>query len=430
MEQAPHARSPLLGLLIFFAVTLVLLQALPAWASGKYKVLHSFAGGEDGIAPIGNLVFDANGNLYGTTTQGGGTTECHGAYEGCGIVFQLVPQKNGSWMENVLYRFPNGATGGVGLNGSLVLDAAGRVYGTAFWGGESQVGSVFQLTHGSNGWTESTIYAFCPHGCDDGENPESGVIFDKSGSLFGTTAQGGTAQSGVIYKLTPGSNGWTESVLFNFCLSRPCQSGFNAWGLLEDAKGNFYSTTTWGGNFSWPCTPGAGCGAIFELQPEGNSWKYSVLHPFFGPTDGAFTSAGVIQDASGNFYGTTTGDGAFGCGTVFRLAPNGENWNYEVLYNLRTGVTRGSLTIDSAGNLYGANTVYPGYTCQDSGSGEIFELSPAPVHWKYTTLYKFGGGQDGAMPNSGLIRDQNGSFYGVTSGGGANGGGVVFEFTP
>jgi uncharacterized repeat protein (TIGR03803 family) len=99
-------------------------------------------------------------------------------------------------------------------------------------------------------------------------------------------------------------------------------------------------------------------------------------------------------------------------------------------YNLRAGVTNKALTIDAGGNLYGASTEYAGYTCPDSGYGEIFELSPAKVHWKYTTIYKFSGGQDGALPNSGLIQDQNGNFYGVTSSGGANGYGVVFEVTP
>jgi uncharacterized repeat protein (TIGR03803 family) len=413
---------------VLFLLAVVWAQAV--WGAGaKYKVLYSFTGGEDGIAPIGNLVFDASGNFYGTTAQGGVTTECHGEYQGCGVVFQLVPRTKGHWKENVLYRFPNGSTGGVGLNGNLVLDAVGHVYGTAFWGGVSQAGSVFQLTHSSGGWTESDIYSFCSHGCNDGENPESGVIFDKSGSLFGTTAQGGTARDGVIYELTPGSGGWKEKVLYNFCPSTPCEGGFNAWGLTEDADGTFFSTTTYGGDFSWPCTPGDGCGVIFELKPEADGWKYAVLHRFFGPTDGAFTGAGVVQDASGNFYGTTTGDGAFGCGTVYQLSPKEDGWSYEVLYNLRAGVTTNALTIDAAGNLYGTSAEFSGGTCRDSGNGEIFKLSLAEGHWKYTTVYKFSGGQDGVMPSSGLIQDKNGNFYGVTAGGG-NGYGVVFELTP
>jgi uncharacterized repeat protein (TIGR03803 family) len=412
---------------VIFVLALMWAQASLA-AGVKYKVLYSFTGGEDGIGPVGKLVFDANGNLYGTTTQGGGTSECHGAYQGCGIVFQLLPQTKGQWKENVLYRFPNGASGGVGLSGSLVLDAEGNVYGAAYWGGSTQTGSVFELMHKSSGWDESTIYSFCSQGCDDGENPVTGLIFDKSGDLLGTTADGGAYQSGVIYELMPDSGSRTEKVLYNFCPTYPCESGFESAGLIEDGNGNFFSSTSWGGDFSWPCAPGAGCGVIYELKPESGSWDYSVLHSFFGPTDGAFAGGGLVQDASGNFYGTTDGDGAFGCGTVFRFSPGDKGGSYEVLYNLRNGVTVGALTIDAAGNLYGANTGLTGTTCQGAGGGEIYKMSPAQGHWKYTTVYKFG--EQGATPSSGLIQDKDGNFYGTTAVGGASDYGVVFELTP
>jgi len=165
-------------------LSLLLILAPAGWAGSKYKVLYNFKGGNDGIDPHGNLVFDAAGNLYGTTAQGGGTSACHGQYQGCGIVFQLEPQSSGDWKENVLYSFTNGSTGGVGLEGNLVLDAAGNVYGTAYWGGSDFEGTVFELSPGSNGWTEKDIYAFCPSGCGDGGSPASGVIFDDAGNII------------------------------------------------------------------------------------------------------------------------------------------------------------------------------------------------------------------------------------------------------
>jgi uncharacterized repeat protein (TIGR03803 family) len=327
------------------AILSILLMLAPAsWAASKFKVLYSFKGGNDGIDPHGNLVFDTAGNLYGTTAQGGGTSACHGQYEGCGIVFQLVPQSGGHWQENVLYSFPNGSTGGVGLEGNLVLDAAENVYGTAYWGGSDFEGAVFELTHGSSGWTEKTIYDFCPSGCEDGSSPGSGVIFDNAGNLYGTATAGGADGGGVIFKLAHSNGGWSESVLYNFCPYNTCGGGWYPWGLTRTENGDLYSTTTYGGNYFWPCVPGDGCGAVFKFSPK--SGDYVALHRFDG-RDGAFPNSGVVLDKQGNVYGSTRNDGAFGCGTVFELSPKtGGGWTYNVRYNLRATASAGSLAID------------------------------------------------------------------------------------
>jgi uncharacterized repeat protein (TIGR03803 family) len=414
------------------AILSILLVLAPAgWAGSKYKVLYSFKGGNDGIDPQGNLVFDAAGNLYGTTTEGGGTSACNGRYKGCGIVFQLLPRSSGNWKENVLYSFPNGASEGVGLNGNLVFDTAGNLYGTAFYGGADFAGTVFQLAPGSGVWTKKDIYTFCQAGCGDGEGPGAGVIFDDAGNLYGTATQGGTDGGGVIFELAPDAGSWTESVLFNFCPFKPCNSG--GWfplGLIRDASGNLYGMTAWGGNYFWPCTPGDGCGAVFELSPKSGGWDYSVLHRFTG-RDGAFSNSGVIQDQQGNVYGATTSDGAFGCGTVFQLSPKADGgWRYSVLYNLRGGPSAGLLAMDPAGNLYGANSAVMTGTCQPVGNGEIFKLAPsARGHWKYSSVHKLSGGQDGGLPSSGLTFDKQGNLYGTAATGGA-GYGIVFEVTP
>jgi uncharacterized repeat protein (TIGR03803 family) len=409
------------------AILSIVLAVAPAgWAASTYKVLYNFKGGDDGIDPHGNLVLDAAGNLYGTTAQGGGTNACHGQYQGCGIVFQLEPQSSGDWKENVLYSFSDGSTGGVGLNGNLVLDAAGNVYGTAYWGGSDFEGTVFELTPGAGGWTEKDIYAFCQSGCDDGASPDSGVIFD-GGNLYGTATAGGTAGGGgVIFKLTSGNGTWTESVLYNFCPYNTCSDGWFPWGLTLTANGDLYSTTTYGGNYFWPCVPGDGCGAVFKFSPK--SGDYSVLHRFDG-RDGAFPNSAVVLDKQNNVYGTTTNDGAFGCGTVFQLSPKaGGGWTYEVGYNLRATASVGSMAIDSAGNLYLASSGAVGGTCQVQTSGEIFKLTPtAHAHWRYSSIHTFGSG---VQPSSGLIFDKQGNLYGTAANGGTYGYGFVFEITP
>jgi uncharacterized repeat protein (TIGR03803 family) len=407
-------------------LSIVLALAPAAWAGSKFKVLYSFKGGNDGIDPHGNLVFDAAGNLYGTTAQGGGTSECHGQYEGCGIVFQLEPRSSGQWKENVLYSFPNGSTGGVGLEGNLVLDVAGDVYGTAYWGGSDYEGTVFELTPGSGGWTEKTIYAFCPSGCDDGGSPASGVIFDNAGNLYGTATAGGTDGGGVIFELAPSKGGWTESVRYNFCPYNTCGGGWYPWALTQTTNGDFYSTTTYGGNYFWPCIPGDGCGAVFKFSPK--SGDYVALHRFDG-RDGAFPDAGVVVDNQGNVYGSTRNDGAFGCGTVFQLSPKSDGgWTYDVRYNLRVTASAGSLAIDSAGNLYVASSGAVGGTCQDQANGEIFKLTPsAHGHWEYSAIHTFG---NLVQPSSGLIFDSQGNLYGTAASGGASGYGFVFEITP
>jgi uncharacterized repeat protein (TIGR03803 family) len=411
------------------AILAIVLALAPAgWAGSKYKVLYNFKGGNDGIDPHGNLVFDSAGNLYGTTAQGGGTTACDGQYQGCGIVFQLEPRSSGPWKENVLYSFTDGSTGGVGLEGNLVLDAAGDIYGTAYYGGSDFEGTVFELTPGSGGWTEKTIYAFCPSGCGDGASPASGVIFDNAGSLYGTATAGGTdGGGGVIFKLTPSNGNWTESVLYSFCPAYSCGSGgWYPWGLTKTANGAFYGSTVYGGNYFWPCVPGDGCGAVFKFNPK--SGDYVALHRFDG-RDGAFPNSGVVLDNQGNIYGTTTSDGAFGCGTVFELSPKtGGGWTYDVRYNLRARASAGSLAIDSAGNLYVATSGITGGTCQNQANGEISKLTPkAQGHWQFSTIHSF---PSGAQPSSGLIFDSQGNLYGTAATGGANGYGFVFEITP
>ncbi len=137
----------------------------------------------------------------------------------------------------MLYSFSNGSTGGVGLEGDLVLDAAGNVYGTAYWGGSDFQGTVFELTHGSSGWTEKDHLCLLPvSGCGDGGSPASGVIFDDAGNLYGTATAGGADGGGVIFKLVPSNGSWTESVLYSFCTYNFCGRRMVSLGINQNCE--------------------------------------------------------------------------------------------------------------------------------------------------------------------------------------------------
>ena len=223
-------------------------------------------GGTDGAKPYAGLIFDQEGNLYGTT-EAGGDSNCHSGKWGCGVVFKLSPNPDGSWTESVLHRF------------------AGK----------------------------------------DGDNPRAGLIFDQGGSLYGTTQAGGNLTDcngsgcGVAFKLIPNSNGtWTETVLHRFTGGK--DESIPYAGLTLDPAGNLLGTTRDGGIFS-DCSPN-GCGVVFKLTPNANgSWAEKALHRFKGGKDGANPYASLIVDASGNLYGTTYGANTGIRGSVFEITP-------------------------------------------------------------------------------------------------------------
>lgn len=247
------------------------------------NVLHSFDV-SDGYEPYtGNLIFDQSGNLYGGTNLGG--------LYGNGVVFQLIPNGDGTWTENVLYSF---GTEGTSPIANLIFDQKGNLYGTAFSGGTDGAGAAFELTpNGGGTWTENVLHWFTGR---DECALSAGLIFDQSGNLYGTAGSlCGTGKSGTVFELTPnGSGGWTETVLHSF-KGRDGRSPYA--GLVFDQSGNLYGTTFQGGAY--------GYGTVFKLTPNGKgSWTESVLHSF-ADRPGASPWAGVIFDSAGNLYGTT-----------------------------------------------------------------------------------------------------------------------------
>ncbi len=425
------------ALLIVIMVTLALVPG--ACAQSTYKTLHKFmTAGADGKLPLAGLIFDAAGNLYGTTYVGGN--------HGYGAVFKLAPNANGSWTESVLHNFTVGADGGFPLVG-LILDQAGNLYGTARYGGGGPsscyswaCGVVFKLTpNAEGGWTESVLYSFCSlTNCTDGAEPEAGLIFDQAGNLYGTTTYGGNSgcnghTCGLVFKLTPNAEGgWTESVLYSFCSLTNCSDGaLPAAGLIFDAAGNLYGTTEYGGAGGL-----FGGGTVFELTPQtGGGWTETVLHSFCADcSDGQYPAAGVIFDAAGNLYGTTEYGGATSAGIVFKLTANQDGtWREDVLHTFTGGKDgnepQAGLIFDAAGNLYGTTQFGGG-----GGEGVVFKLTAnSNGGWHEKVLHAFLD-RPGGWPNAGVIFDTAGNLYGTASDyfvGGCYGAcGSVFEITP
>jgi len=447
----PTPKCTLLKLIA--ALAMILVVASVARAASKYKVLYAFKGGEDGNYPAGSLVFDSAGNLYGSTIFGGGSQQyCSGEQEpGCGTIFMLARASNGGWKESVLHRFQNDndTSDGSAPNGALIFDGAGNLYGTTSSGGGSPdqcssgafsgCGIVFELSpKSSEVWKESVLYRFQISG--GGAGPYGGVVFDPAGNLYGTAAAGGNCcdpifgwGAGVVFQLTPDSEGWSENVLHSFCEKNKCSDGNAPYsGLYRAPDGTLYGTTSYGGGDAFPCF-NLGCGTVFKLMNNSNgSWSEQVLNDFIG-RDGIQPSNTLTADKDGNLYGTTPVEGAFGERTVFKLSPTKDGrWNFSVLYNFDVGYAGSfgsGVVLDNAGNLYG--TVPVSGNCGGGGCGLVYKLEPRPKGpWKYRTIYSFQSSEDGFDPDGTLIIDKAGNLYGTASFGGAGGYGVVFEITP
>ncbi len=385
------------------------------WAAAQEKVLHSFGGSGDGIDPVAGLVFDTEGNLYGTTSSGGALFN--------GTVFELKQRGDGTWVDTVLHSFGAG-TDGADPHAGLTMDGAGNLYGTTKDGGLHGYGTVFEMSRTQGGdWQEKLLHSF-KFSLSQAMYPESGVIMDGAGNLYGTSYYGGIHGYGTVYELSPNNDGgWTERAIHSFNDNGKDGSQPQS-GLLFDAEGNLYGTTYMRGIHYE--------GAAFQLTPEGNgNWSERVMHSFGGGSDGVQPYAGLISDAAGKLYGTTYYGGIHQTGTVFELSPNGSGgWTERVLHSFdRDDRTDGAypiapLLVDGNGNLYG--TTFNGGIHDE---GTVFELSPEENgEWTETVLHSFkNDGQDGDYPFGGLIMDGAGNLYGTTGGGGIRASGTVFE---
>ena len=363
--------------------------------------LYSFQGGSDGGGPFAGLAEDRDGNLYGTTNYGG-SSACHTDFEqGCGTIFRVTQ----SGEHTILHRFTSGVDE-KNPYATLLLDSAGNIYGTAAGGfvdGGPPFGSAFAITNSGKPIGE---YRF--KGGSDGTFATGGLVRDQAGNFYGTTNEGGLFGFGTVYKVDAHGK---ETIVYGF--GNPPDAADPLYEILAfDSQGNLYGTTFDGGTF--------GEGTVFVVNIESGQEK--VLYSFMNQDDGGLPASGVILDAQGNIYGTTSQGGAEMAGTIFKLTPEGKE---TVIYAFKNGADgvfpMGTLAHDSQGNFYGA-TLFGGV----NDFGTVFEVTSAGEE---TLLHTFGG-NDGMYPWGGVIRDDAGNLYGTTSEGGTFNFGTVYKLTP
>jgi uncharacterized repeat protein (TIGR03803 family) len=311
--------------------------------------IYAFAGQpNDGAAPMSGLVTDGFGDFFGTTTQGG--------FGQHGILYEI---SQGTELVVQIFNGPDGET----PEGNLLIDQAGDLYGTTSQGGANDSGTVFAFSGSGGGFIE--LHSF-GNGAGDGVGPASGVVLQLLQSngdlvLYGTTTEGGAHSWGTVFSVNLKTK--AETVLYSFHGGK--DGGTPAGGLVLDAKGDLYGTTSAGGSANGT----AGNGVVFKLNIR--SHRYSLVHTFTG-ADGSQPLATLLPDGKGNFYGTTYVGGAHGYGTVFQLNSAGA---LTTLYNFTNG-TDGAypyagLAMDSSGNFYGTATGGGQY-----GWGTLFEITP------------------------------------------------------
>jgi uncharacterized repeat protein (TIGR03803 family) len=395
--------------LVFFFFFVAFALSITARAQTA-STIYSFAL-HDSFWPEGGLVEDASGNLYGTTV-GGGTY-------GTGTVYQLSPPVKGSttWTKTVLYSFqPWGSTGHT-PSSELTIDSSGNLYGVTWSGGDGRChcGVLYELIHPATSgapWTHLVLHAFTNTN-NDGRLPNAAVVL-SSNTIYGVTQQGGLYDSGIVYRLIPGKNGGTYSVIYSFGANNDA-SGPNG-PLLLDSAGSLYGVTSLGGAFN--------AGAVYKLAQNGGSWTESILFSFGGGSlsSGITPVGNLLFDSPGNLYGVTEAGGASQLGVAYELSPASSSWTQNVLFNFSKPVGSSPLAgmtwNPSNGSLYGTTSAGASHT-----HGSVFQLTP-PVSgglWTETLLQQFTF-TNGGLPSGRVLRDPTtGYLYGTTYNGGVSG---------
>jgi uncharacterized repeat protein (TIGR03803 family) len=397
-----------------------------ASATTQETVLYSF-GGLDGAGPLTGVVSDGSGDLFGATVFGGPRA--------VGTIFEASPGTAG-YSESVLYTFRGREDGQKPIG--IVRDAEGNLFGFGAFGGGGGGGTVFELgARRIGGYRFRLLYAFGPE--FDAFGPWGAPVLGKLGALYGVTQGGGNARAGIVFKLTPAGLAYTFSTIYVF----PGGTGgeLPQAGLTSDSHGSVFGTTYYGGNLSG-CS--GGCGTVFEITPTMNAYRERILYRFQNWKDGAQPiSAPAIDPVTGDIYGTTEygGTAQVGCGTVFRLSPQGGGYVHTVLFSFDGGPNgckpEGQIYIAPNGDLFGT-AVQSGV-----GFGVVYELLPSHGTYTHRTVYEFlgpsHGFDDGSEPEwTNLVPDQSGALYGTTRSGGSQvqcndgspGCGTLFKIIP
>jgi uncharacterized repeat protein (TIGR03803 family) len=345
-----------------------------------------------------------NGLMLGAGGFMYGTTSAGGAYNN-GTVYRIAP----TGQFQTIYAFQGGADGS-SPQSFLIEDSAGRLYGTTEAGGAFGGGTVFRIANN----VKTILHSFGSG--RDGAAPLGGLVFDSAGNLYGTTSAGGANGNGAVFMLSPRGIAWGEAVLYSF--GNGTDGAIPYAGVTLDSAGDVLGTTSAGGS--------SGYGTVFELS-KANNWAETVVYNFTNQNDGAVPYAGLIADGHGNFYGAATEGGVQGGGSIFELTPSGSGWNFAAIQSLPGSGISGTfrnLMLSPTGILY-ATTHCDG----QNDAGTVYELVHGSGGWNYTQLYTFTGGTDGLYSFSNLVMYAN-RLYGTTNQGGIYGQGVVFAVLP
>jgi uncharacterized repeat protein (TIGR03803 family) len=342
----------------FAGVVYELKETKSGW---KETVLYEFTGGADGAGPMGQLVFDSAGNLYGIANGGGA---------GYGTIYELSPSK-GAWTFKVIHTFQGGDDGvvGIGVSG-LVFDNAGNLYGVTEMGGTAGYGTIFELSRTGSKWKKTILYNFAAG--SDAEDPLMGLAWDSAGNLYGASVGGGADGCGAVFELAHQKKAWKERVIYNFTGGDDgCWPEFGSVTIPK--SGEIYGTTGAGGADNQ--------GVIYRLAKSGGTWSETTLYAFTGGNDGGQVFAGVTLDPFGNVFGASAYDGSGSYGAVVKLAKQKSSWQEKTLLDFtgkNGGYAYGNIMIGSDNNLYGTTFRGGNLGCNtvNEGCGVIFEMKP------------------------------------------------------
>jgi uncharacterized repeat protein (TIGR03803 family) len=384
-------------------------------AAATFETLYSFPADDTrGASPLGSMVQDASGALYGITANGGKMRKCMG---GCGVVYKLTPTKTGPWRQTIVHAFAN--TDGEYPNDGLTLGPDGTIYGTTSYGGSLGGGTVFSLTPpapGHTNWTHMILHEFDANSTNNYAQYGK-VIPGTDGALYGMNGAAGS-DKGTIWQLTKTKSGWRYKSIYHL------NGGLNPQnGLVQDAQGRLYGTGSNGG--------AGDVGVLFRLSPpamEGGEWSFHIIHEFsMDPADASYPG-GQLALRNGVLYGQADSNVAGEGSVMFRVTlPN----SFEIFYR-GDEATQGNfggagITLDSDGTIYAVNQQKG-----PSNAGTLFKLMPPPSgdKWRFRMLHVFTGQPDGNFPYTQPLLDKDGNVYVNTETGGADNQGGVFVYRP